>query len=64
MHKKSSHTNNMHASNSHKRPLHKHYKNKYFAAINKQKAKIYDHCTYTIIIKKKIHDYIKKFLTH
>ena len=54
----------MHTNNSHKRPLHKHYKNKYFAAINKQRAKIYDHCTYTLIIKKKIHDYIKKFLTH
>ena len=52
MHKKSSHTNNMHTNNSHKKPSHKHYENKYFAAINNPKAKIYNHCTYTLIIIK------------
>ena len=50
MHKKSSHTNNMHTKNCHKKPSHKHYENKYFAAINNHKAKIYNHCTYTLII--------------
>ena len=52
MHKKSSHTNNMHTNNSHKKPSHKQDENKYFAAINKHKAKIYDHCRYTLIIIK------------
>ena len=28
--------------------------------VNKHKAKIYDQCTYTLIIIKKIHNYIKK----
>ena len=51
MHKKSSHTNNMHTNNSHKKPSHKH-ENKYFAAINNHKAKIYNHYTYTLIIIK------------
>ena len=55
MHKKSSHINNMYTSNSHKKLLHKHYENKYFAAINKHKAKIYDQCTYTQILFKKIY---------
>ena len=50
MHKKSSHINNMYTNNSHKKLLHKHYENKYFAAINKHKAKIYDQCTYTQIL--------------
>ena len=31
--------------------------------INKHKAKIYDHYTYTLIIIKKIHTYIKNFFT-
>ena len=54
MHKKSSHTNNMHTNNFHNKPSHKHYENKYFAAINKHKVKTYDHCTYTLIIIKKL----------
>ena len=52
MHKKSSHTNNMHTNNSHKRPSHKQYENKYFAAINKHKAKIYELQVYPNYYKK------------
>ena len=42
----------MHTNNSHKKPQQKQYENKYFAAIDKHKAKIYDHCRYTLIIIK------------
>ena len=52
MHKKSSHTNNMQTNNSHKRPSHKQYENKYFAAINKHKAKIYELQVYPNYYKK------------
>ena len=31
--------------------------------INKHKAKIYNHCTYTLIIIKKLNNYIKKIFT-
>ena len=34
--------------------------NIYINQINKHKAKIYDQCTYTLIIIKKFHIYIKK----
>ena len=60
MHKKSLYTNNMHTNNSHKKPSHKHYENKYFAANNKHKAEIYDHCIYALVIIKKFLNYIKK----
>ena len=45
----------MYTNNSHKKLLRKHYENKYFAAINKHKAKIYDQYTYTQILFKKIY---------
>ena len=65
MHKKSSHSNNIHTNNSHKKPSLKHYENKYFAVNNKHKAKRYDHCIYTLIIKKKISQlYKKNFLAY
>ena len=44
----------------HKKSSYKHYENKYFAANNKHKAKIYDHCIYTLVIIKKFLNYIKK----
>ena len=44
--------------NSHKN----HYTNNFTVInqINKHKGKIYDHCKYTLIIIKKIHNYIKR----
>ena len=63
-------SNNTHKNHPYK-PLNKHYyyENKCFFMIfvvinqtNKHKAKIYNHCVNTLIIIKKIYDYIKKFL--
>ena len=56
MHKKSSHINNMHTSNSHKNHHTNIMRISIFVAINKYKAKIYDHCMYTLIIIKKFHN--------
>ena len=62
MHKKSPHINNMHTNNSHKNHHTNIMRINIFVAINKYKAKIYDHCMYTlIIIKKFIIIYKKKF---
>ena len=53
MFKKSSHTNNMDTNNSHE-INHTHIMQiNIFTVINKHKAEIYDHCTYTLIIIKK-----------
>ena len=38
--------------------------NIYINQINKHKAKIYDQCTYTLIIIKKFHIYIKKIFIY
>ena len=57
MHKKSSHINNMHTNNSHKNHHTNIMRINIFVAINKHKAKIYDHCMYTLIIIKKFHNY-------
>ena len=50
MHKKSSHTNNMHTNNSHKNHHTNIMRINIFTVVNKHKAKIYNHCTYTLII--------------
>ena len=50
MHKKSSHINNMHTNNSHKNHHTNIMRINIFVAINKHKAKIYDHCMYTLLL--------------